>query len=836
MMLDTFLSDLRVGARVLFKEKGFCALAVLVLAIGIAAVATQFAVVNGLLLRPFPFPDGDRLVDVRFVDPTNFRPDNFNSRMTTADFVEIRDAQTSFSAFFGHIGGSTVNLTHRGQPKRLTGGYVTWDYFRSLGVSPVLGRDFLPEEDRPGVDKAVLLADRLWRDEFGADPGVIGRAVRINGHSGTVVGVMPPGFAFPTNEQLWIPITAEFPVRARSDRGINFILAVGRLKPGVTLAQAEAEMTSFAQRFAAEHPVTNGPFTRAYLRPLIAEFTGPQLKTMLYTMLTFCVGVLLIACVNVMNMQFARATLRSKELAIRSSLGATRWRLVRQMLTESLLLAAIGAVFGTGLAFWTTGLLDDIVRNIQNPLPAWMVFAIDLRVLAFVVAATVLAAIVSGFVPAWLASRANATEVLKEGGRGNTAAGVGLITRGLVVLQILVTCVLLIGALLQVQSIIKQQSVDYGYDTGAVLAGRMGLMEAQYPTPADRALAYERMLRELRANPQFAGAALTNRLRMIFSGAGPVEIEGRTYATDSDRTIARFENISPGYFETIGVALREGRDFTDQDDDQRQPVAIVNARFAAKHFPGESALGRRFRTTQQNGSNPGPWRTIVGVVADVRMQGPFDTQSDGAGFYLPFFVPPFGPSEAMRTAPQFATVVVRPVGNQRPEALASALQATINRVDPDLPLYFVATPQASIHGQLAENRIGAAMFAIFGAIAVLLAAVGLYGVMSFSVNQRTQEFGIRMALGADSAAILRMVLRQGTGQVVLGLALGLGLTLALAIVGRDAIANFLFQTSPTHLPTYLGVGLLVVAVALLAVLVPALRATRVDPLEALRTE
>lgn len=836
MIIENFLQDLRVGLRVLVKEKAFCALAVFVLAIGICAVTTQFAVVNGVLIRGFTFRDADRLVDVILADPTNFAPDDFNGRLTTADFVDIRTQQTSFEDFVGYLAGSTVNLTYNGQPKRLQGGYVTHDFFRVLGVSPVLGRDFLPEEDRPGVEKAVILSDKLWRAEFGADPSIIGKAVRVNGRAGTVIGVMPPRFQFPNNEQLWIPVNTEFPVRPRNDRNINFVSVIARLKPGVTIQQAQTEMSAIAKQFAEAYPDTNKQFTLGYTRPLIAAFTGGQLAGLMYTMLAFCVGVLLIACVNVMNMQFARATLRAKELAIRSSLGATRSRLIRQMLTESLLIAGIGALVGVTLAFWSTSYLDALVHNLPNPIPSWMTFEIDGRVLGLVLGATMISALVSGFVPAWMSSRAKAIDALKEGGRGNTGRAIGVITRGLVVFQIVTTCVLLIGAMLQLQSIMRQQKIDYGYDTEGVLSARLGLMEGDYPTNERRQLFYESLLRELRATPQFESVALTNRLRMVFSGSGPVEIEGKSYQTDSDRTTAQFENITPDYLATLGIRLLDGRDFTDLDSDQRETVAIVNAAFAQRHFGTESAIGRRFRTIQQNGTNPGPWRTIIGVSADVRMQGPFNNQSDGSGFFVPYFASPFGPAAAAPVAQQFGSIVVRPRPGQRPEALAQALQAVVSKVDPNLPLYFVATPKTNIDSFLAQNRIIAVMFALFGGVAVVLASVGLYGVMSFSVNQRNQEFGIRMALGAEPARILRMVVSQGAWQLGIGLVGGLIVSLLIAFLGGDGIADSLFEISPRDPLTYCAVTLLIAMVSLVATIVPARRATQVDPMVALRAD
>ncbi len=835
MFFETLRQDLRIGVRVLFKEKSFCVLAVAVLAIGICAVTTQYAVVNGVLLRGFSFPNPERLVSVQLVDPATFTPANYNSRQTTADFVDLREQAKSFDAMVGYLGNTTVNLTYRDQPRRLQGGYVPHDFFRVLGVAPVLGRDFLPEDDRPGVNEAVLLSDALWRSDFGGDPGVLGKAVRVNGRAGTIIGVMPPKFSFPTYEQVWIPFNAEYPVRPRNDRNANFISIIGRLKAGVSLEAAEAEVTSLALQFARTYPDTNQAYSRGYVHPLIEIFTGSSLRGLLLLMLGFCCGVLLIACVNVMNMQFARATLRAKELAIRSALGASRGRLIRQMLTESFLLATLGAVIGIALAYHATSYLNAAKQNLTNPLPGWMVFSIDGRVLGFVVGMTMLAALVAGFVPAWLASRADTGLVLKEAGRGNTGRAVGVITRGLVVFQILVTSVLLIWALLQLQSIQRQQNVNFGYDPSAVLGARLGLMQGDYPTPAQRQVFYEKLLRELRATPAFEAAALTSRNRLVLATGGLVEIEGRAYNADRDRATAIYEAVSAGYFDVLGVKLREGREFTDQDTDQRQPVAVVNAAFARIHFGRDAAVGRRFRMVQTNGANPSPWRTIVGVVGDVRMQDPYD-QGTGAGFYVPFFATAFGATPAQPVPPAFSTIAIRPSGGQRPETLSTALQGVVNKVDANLPLYYFMTPRTALAGFLAQNNFVAVMFGLFGVVAVVLVSVGLYGIMSFSVNQRRQEFGIRMALGADAGSILGMVFRQGGRQLALGLGLGLGAALVVALLDLGAVQGMLFGISARDPLTFAAVAVLLTAVAFLAMLVPALRATRVDPMVALRAE
>ena len=838
MNLDTLLQDLRVGVRVLVKERAFCALAVFVLALGVATVTTQFSIVNAVVLRGFSFPNADRLMNVRFIDPTSATFFGVNGRILPMDFEEFRTEQQSFEMMAAYLSGSTVNVTVDGTPHRYTGAYVTEDFLRILGVAPTLGRDFVADDNKPGAQKVALISHGVWQRQFGAAPDIVGKPVRINGAAATIIGVMPAGFMFPVNEELWIPLYSEFPVRPRNDRRAISPAVLGLIRRDVPISQAEAEFTAFAARFAAAYPDTSKQFNTGLVEPLIRAFTPLPLRGTLFTMLGFCAGVLLIACVNVMNMQFARAMLRVRELAVRSSLGATRIRLIRQMLTESLLLATAGAVLGIGLAYFSTDWLSATLRNMDNPPPSWMVFDIDRRVLAFTVGATMMAAVLSGLLPAWLSSRVNAVSVLREGGRGATSGRIGLVTRGLVVLQIVVTCVLLIGSLLQVRSLVEQQAIDYGYDTDGLLAARMGLMDADYPTPASRKLFYDRLLQQLGDSPEFAAVALTNRFRMVFSGNGRIEIEGRAYNERGDRPNTNFEQVSPGFFSLMGQRVVDGRPFSTEDLQAARPVVIVNEAFARKHFANEGAVGRRFRTG--DGSGPyGPWRTIVGVVTTVRMLPPFNNPNvDESGYYVPLYSSPFGPvpDPERPEGSQFATVVVKPHPGQRPEALAHSLRRAINALDPHLPLYYVGTPKQNIDGFIAPNRIITTMFSVFGVIAVVLAAVGIYGVMSFSVNRRTQEFGVRMALGARHKQILGMVLKQGAWQVALGLGLGLGLALTLATLGGTAIANTLFNVSPRDPFTYLAVASLIVVVALVAIVVPGRRAARVDPMIALRVE
>jgi putative ABC transport system permease protein len=834
MILDSFLQDVRVGLRVLFKDKLFCFLAVLVLGLGIGGATTQFTVVNAIVLRGFSFPHPEQLVSVGLIDPkASDQNNNFGvgNIPTAQDYEDLKAGQRSCSLMTGYLSGSTINVTYKNTPQRYTGSYVTEDFFKIVGVSPVIGRDFTAADNRPGAEKVAILGDEIWRRDFGADPHIIGQSVRINGKAATIVGVMPPNFKFPFSEELWTPLYNEFPP---VPRGALFLGAnnrspavIGRLKPGVTLDQVNAEFIALARRLAEDNPKTNQNFTSASVQSLLKAFTGVQLRQQAWAMLAAVILVLLIACVNVMNMQFGRAALRSKELAIRGALGATRWRLVRQMLTESLVVAVFGAVAGVLLAYWSVDMLASAVNAAPFPPPYWWRFTIDARVLVFTLGATLAATIVSGLVPAFLSSRGNAAAMMKEGGRGNSSRLVNVITRALVVGQIALTAALLIGATLQIKSIRNQMKLDYGYDEGAIYAARMALMEGAYPSEDSRREFFKHAVRELRGNPQFASAAMTDRFRMTFGAGGQYEVDGQSYLTDRDRPRGNFESVSDDYFATLGLKILEGRDFTVDDSDTKQPVAIVNASFARKHWGNQSAIGHHVRVF--NPGEPQPWRTIVGTVPDTLMQGPFDQQTESAGFYMPLL----GASPAT----QFCTIVVRARGGQRADTLGPALGRAVAELDSNLPTYFPGTP-ARFHNEiLSANRLIATLFTIFGIVAFILSAVGLYGVMSFSVSQRTQEFGIRMALGADARRIFRMVMTQGAWQLLIGLVLGAGAAaLLLGVLVAAALRNILFKVNPLDPSIYFAVAGLLTIVAAVSCFVPARRATRVNPVEALRYE
>src|SRR6266496_89644 len=668
MILDSFRQDVRVGLRVLFKDKIFCFLAVLVLGLGIGGATTQFTIVNAIVLRGFSFPHPEQLMSVGLIDPkASDQNNNFGlgNIPTAQDYEDLKAAQKSFSMMAGYLNGSTVNVTHKNNPQRYTGGYVTEDFFKIIGVSPVLGRDFTAEDNKPGAEKVTLLGDEIWRRDFGADPKIVGQSVRINGKAATIIGVMPPNFKFPISEELWTPLYNEFPPQPRGDLLIgasnNAPAVMGRLKPGVTLDQANAEFIALARHLAEDNPKTNQNLTSATVQPLAKSIIGVQFRQTVWAMLAAVILVLLIACVNVMNMQFGRAALRAKELAIRGALGATQWRLVRQMLTESLVVAVFGAIAGVIIAYWA---IDFYVRSINAlpfPAPYYWKFTIDGSVLVFTVAITLLATIASGLVPAFLSARGNAAEIMKEGGRGNSSRLVNIISRVLVVGQIALTAALLIAATLQIKSIRNQVTLSYGYDENAIYTARMGLMEGAYPTQDARRGFFLHAVRALRANPQFESAAMTDRFRMTFAGQGQYEVDGQNYTTDRDRPRGNFESVSDNYFATLGLKILEGRDFTIDDTDAKQPVTIVNTSFARKYYGNQSPIGRRIRI--YNPGQPQPWRTIVGMVPDTLMQGPFDQQTDTAGFYMPLL--------GAEPATQFCTIIVRAHPGQRADTLGS---------------------------------------------------------------------------------------------------------------------------------------------------------------------
>src|SRR4029079_15082206 len=493
MILDSFRQDVRVGLRVLFKDKMFCFLAVLVLGLGIGGATTQFTVVNAVVLRGLSFPHPEQLITIGLIDPKATDQNNnfgFGVIPTAQDYEDLKAAQKSCSLMAGYLSGSTINVTYKNNPQRYSGGYVTEDFFKITGVSPILGRDFTADDNKPGAERVVILGYEIWKRDFNGDPKVVGQNVRVNSKPATIIGVMPQNFKFPNFEELWMPLYNQFPATPRGQLVIganNAAPAVmGRLKAGVTLDQANADFINVARQLAREYPKTNQNFTSATVQPLANSLIGVQFRQTVWAMLAAVILVLLIACVNVMNMQFGRAALRAKELAIRGALGATQWRLVRQMLTESLVVAVFGAIAGVIIAYWAVDFFLRSINALPFPAPYYWKFTIDGSVLIFTVAITPLATIASGLVPAFLSARGNAAEIMKEGGRGNSSRLVNSITRVLVVGQIALTAALLIAATLQIKSVRNQTTLDYGYDENGLYAARLALMEGIYPSEDSR--------------------------------------------------------------------------------------------------------------------------------------------------------------------------------------------------------------------------------------------------------------------------------------------------------------------------------------------------------------
>lgn len=814
------LTDLHLAWRSLAKERSFALLALLVLTLGIGGVVTQFSVLNGLLLRQPAFAHAGQLVTVDLVDAVRGQP---AGGVSTADYLDWAATQQSCQELALYAARVSLNVTHGQIPRRYGGVYVTENFFRTLGVAPLLGRDFTAADNQPGAAKVIIINHRLWQTDFGAAPDIVGRQVHLNGRPGTIIGVMPPEFTFAFGEQVWAPLFQEFPARPRGDPQGWGGTVLGWLKPGVAREQATAEFTAAARRGALEFPATNRNFTAAQVVPLAESFLRPQLRQVLVIMFAAVVIVLLIACVNVMNMQFARAARRTRDLAVCSALGASRGRLLRQMLVENLVLAAAGAAGGTLFASWATGALLRQARSIPTPPPAWVNFDLDGRALVVISLVAAGTGLLAGLAPAWLASRSRLTDVLREGGRGGTNRRVNQVIRGLVVLQIALTAALLVVSSFMVRSIVNQQRIDWGYDTDAVLAARMTLFQADHPTPEALGRFYDRTLQALRTDPHFERIALTSRFRLAVSQSGPCEIEGASYADQDTRPLAAIEPISDGYFAALDMSILAGRDFASTDRLDGPPVAMVNTAFARRHFGLDSPLGRRLRLVPSG--RPGPWLTIVGVAPDTHMQGPSDGRSDGAGIFVSLWQLP----------QRWITLVVRGRGGAA-AAWAGPLRQAMARLDPNLPIYQANTATELIGGAMAQGRLLAVMFSLFGGVAMLLASIGLYGVMSFAVSQRVHEYGIRMALGADRRMILGMILRQGAGQLVLGLGLGLSLALALVALGGAFMEGFLYQVSRAD-PFVWGTTIVLLgAVTLLACLAPGRRAACINPVEALRAE
>ncbi|HEX7183014.1 MAG TPA: ABC transporter permease [Thermoanaerobaculia bacterium] len=810
--MPDFLRDLRYGLRMLMKSPGYSFAAALALALGIGLCTAMFSIVYGAMFRGLPFEESDRIMHMENARPSRDEP---SLEVYIHDFLEWRQRQTSFEGFAAFDGGS-LNLGGAGEvPERLEGCFVTSDFMKLLRVRPILGRDFIAADDAPDAEAVVLLGYGVWKSRYGGDPQVVGRKVRANGEPATIIGVMPQGFAFPVNQQAWTTLRLD-PLRTERGQG-RTLEVLGRLKPRVTLERARAELAGIAKAIAAEHPETNEG-REARVKPIMEEFIEGPLRALFYLMLGACLFVLLIACTNVASLMMARASRRTREIAIRSALGAQRGRVIAQLLTESLLLALGGAVLGILLA--EAGVKGFNAAISGTDPPYWLHIAIDPPALLFALGATLLAALLSGLMPALQASRTEITEVLKDEGRGTSSLRMGLFTRGVLIFEVALSCLLLVGAGLMVKSIVMARTLDLGFEAEGILTARIALFEKAYPEKERRAAFYQTVADRLRENPNVEAAAMGSILPASGAWTTRYALSGRSYASEEDHPVAAYGPISPGYFEVFGLRILQGRDFDQRDATHSAPVVIVNESFARAAWPGESPLGRQIRLIGGEEAEKEPWRTVIGMVSDSQMKG-FNAEDAEKwdGFYIPL----------AQEAPQFASVLIK-VRQGTPESLSGPLREIVTDLDRDLPVYFVRSMQETMDRNLFFSNLFGTLFAIFGASALLLASIGIYGVISFSVHQRTQEIGIRMALGAQRNSVLRLIFRQGMLQLGVGLLVGL----ILAWLGSKVLAVFLIGIQPHDPGTFATIILVLTAVALFACWIPARRAAGTDPLVAIR--
>jgi predicted permease len=810
--------DLRYATRILMRNPGFTSTAVLTLALGIGANTAIFSVVHGVLLNPLPYTDPDRIVTVAMPFPLR------NIELLRADdYLDWRGQSQSFGQLAAYDAGN-ANISGGGEAERLTLGRVSANLFPLLGVEPLLGRNFSPEEDQPGGQRVAILSQRLWQRRFSSDPDVVGKTLTLDGDGFLIVGVAPSGIRFPGGVGLfkvayqpdidaWTPLALNARGNPRREYS-PLINVIGRLKPGITRERAQTDLEMITRRIQQSYPdMYEGAEVK--VSRLSDQMVG-NARLALQILSGAVAFVLLIACVNVANLLLVRATARRKELAVRAALGAGRARLVRQLLTETAILSLLGGVIGLLLAWggvrWLVALEPDWVPRVSE-------LGINGATLGFAFLISVLTAMIAGLLPALLASRIDLNEAMKEGlgARFSTRMGWRRASPTLVVVELALSLSLLVGAGLMIKSFLRVRGVERGFQIENVLTMRVRLSYSKYPVEAPQRLAYCReSLARLRALPGVQSAALTTWLPLTgVTGLSVLTIEGRPPWERGKEPVVGTSAVSPDYFRTLGMQVRAGRAFNEDDRADAPGVVIINETLARRFFPGEDPLGKRL-----DSFNPkSPWPAIVGVVADVKHLGP--DEEVRPEIYFPYSQTP------VYTDPIFA---VR--ASVEPVRMAAALRREVVEVDPDQPVYEVMTMERRLANSMAPRRNGMLLFGVFAAVALAISAIGVYGVTSYSVGQRTREIGIRMALGAEGRDVLKSVIKQGLKPISAGVTIGLIASLALTRLMK----NLLFEVSATDPPTFAVIALILNVVALIACWVPARRATKVDPLAALRNE
>ncbi|MBD0372274.1 MAG: ABC transporter permease [Pyrinomonadaceae bacterium] len=809
--MGTLWQDVRFGFRMMMKKPGVTIIAVIALALGIGANTAIFSVVNTVLLRPFPYKNPERILFVFWRAPQLTTED---LPASAQDFLDWREHNHVFE-HMAALTGESFNLTGVGEPERSLGATVSADLFPLLGVTAAKGRTFTAEEEQEGRNKVVVMSDDLWRRRFGSNPNLVGQTISLNNESYTVVGIMPHDFHFPEGLEridLWVPLT--FSPEVLKSRGHRYLYVAARLKEGVTFEQAKADMTALGAQMAQDHPGENtGWNTR--LQSLQDALTE-DVSAALFILLGAVGFVLLIACANVANLQLARAAARQREVAIRLAVGASRRRLIRQFLIESIVLALTGGVFGLLIAFWG---IDALRATLPEDVPRMEQIGIDTAVLLFTLSVSLGTGILLGLVPALQATKPDLVDALKEGAQSVAGSRHRNRVRSmLVVVEVALALVLLIGAGLMMKSFWHLLEVRPGFDSHNLVTMQITLPEKKYDEGQKQVNFFNTLLERVQAIPGVRGAGFSTDPPLTDDSRTDLTIEGQAPVAYGNEQTTTYGSISPSYFSAMGIPLVKGRTFTDEDREDSTPVIVVSTAFANRFFPDVDPIGKRVKQGGEEDEDS-PWMTIVGVVGDVHHYGL--NKEGSVEMYLPF---------AQSAGPE-VTLVVRSA-NANPLTLIPAIRSQVEAIDRDQPIFGIETMDHLLSQSVAPERLSVILLGLFAALAFLLACVGIYGVISYSVTQRTHEIGVRIALGASTRDILRMVIGQGMLLVTIGLVLGLIASFALTRL----MASLLFNVSATDPTTFIVVSTLLAAVAFFASFIPARRATRVDPMVALRYE